>query len=426
MKRLYSLKQNQYIRSLATLSIGTIISQVIVIGISPIITRIYHPNDMGAFTIILSIISMFVPILNLRYEMLIVSAKDDREANKVAITSMLVGIFMTIIILFGLIVISTYSKTSFKGIGMLVYTVIPVLLIQNFINVFNNYNNRNKQYKLLSSISVVRSVSQVFFQVLFGVFRIGTLGLILSQIISLLFGFKRQMKLTPSFKNMLKDFKKSDLIQTLKKYKQQPFFSAPAIFINALSYSLITLLINHLYDLTEVGYYSLSFRILGLPMSLISTNVAQIFFSHASEEKRLSGNFSTTFKKTSMLLTVVSVPIFLILMLTSEGVFELVFGEGWGRAGLFVALLSPMYAVKFIASSLSLSVIVAGKQKKEFFLQILFLMHTIISYLFVKYMNLEIEFFLGVISFLYSLTYIYWFFLMQKLSKESNMKGDEK
>lgn len=412
--------QKGYLKNLVTLTTGTLIAQVIAIMLSPIITRIYSPEDMGVYTIVLTVISIFVPIINLRYEMLIVSANDEDEAGKIAIASIIIGVLITIIILLGIVILNLCNFSSFRGVGLLIYLSVPILFIQVFINVFNNFNNRLKQYKLLASVSIIRSITQVTLQILLGLFKLGALGLLFSQFISLLTGLGKQKKGTPGFTMLFQNVKKKEIIKTLRKYKNQPLFSAPAVFINALSYSLITLMISGLFDLKEVGYYSLSFRILGLPISLISANVAQVFFSHASEEKRSNGDFRSTFNKTALLLTIISIPVFSFLMIFSEKIFGIVFGQEWSRAGFFVTILSPMFAIKFISSSLSLSVIVAKKQKRELLLQLIFLLQTIISYLVVEIYNLNIEWFLGLVSLLYTVTYLYWLLIMWKFSRDKN------
>lgn len=408
---------NKYIKSLATLSFGTLVAQFIVILASPVVTRVYSAEELGAYTIILTIVSMCAPILNARYDVIIVSANSDDEAKEIAATSIIVGLLMTVIIGLGLMFFAMFSSGQFNAMGLLVYIAVPILFIQVFINVFNNYNNRLGHYKVLASVSVVRSISQVAMQITLGFFRTGTLGLLLSQLTSLLFGFRRQLKHTPGLFFIFKNITKDRIMHTLKKYKKQPFYSAPAVFMNSLSYSLITLLISDLYDLNEVGYYSISFRILGLPISLISANVAQIYFAQASEEKRNTGNFYNTFKKTTFLLLCLSIPIFILLMLFSERAFEVIFGSGWSRAGIFVVILSPMFATRFISSSLSLSVIIGNKQKIELLLQIFFLLETFSAYFFALHLGLKIEYFLGIISFLFTITYIVWFFNMLKISK---------
>ena len=51
------------------------IAQVILIITTPIITRLYSPTEFGEFTIFSNIAMILIPIINARYDLLIVNTK---------------------------------------------------------------------------------------------------------------------------------------------------------------------------------------------------------------------------------------------------------------------------------------------------------------------------------------------------------------
>ena len=59
----------KFVINVVTLMTGTIISQAIMLGVSPILTRIYSPTEFGLFAIYMSIVSLFSVIATGRYEM---------------------------------------------------------------------------------------------------------------------------------------------------------------------------------------------------------------------------------------------------------------------------------------------------------------------------------------------------------------------
>lgn len=59
----------------------------------------------------------------------------------------------------------------------------------------------------------------------------------------------------------------------------------PAHFLNSASYSMLNFYITELFGLGILGYYSITYRILGIPLTLVSLNVSKVFFQRASEEK---------------------------------------------------------------------------------------------------------------------------------------------
>ena len=68
---------NKYLKSLAVLFSGSLIAQGITILFAPVMTRVFSAENLGIYTYLLSIATMFMPIINLRYDMSIVSVKED-------------------------------------------------------------------------------------------------------------------------------------------------------------------------------------------------------------------------------------------------------------------------------------------------------------------------------------------------------------
>ncbi|CAH0309294.1 hypothetical protein SRABI80_04490 [Peribacillus frigoritolerans] len=425
MQSLRLLLENKYIKNIIALSSGTLIAQLIVISITPIITRIYSPEQLGAYYVVLSIVTMFSAVVNGRYDMSIVTAENDKEAESVAVASLIFGFISTIVIGIGLFLFIQVNNTVFKGVENLVYMSLPILFINGITNVLTSYNNRYRHYKIMASVTVLRSTIKALGQVSLGVLKLGSVGLLLSQLLSSLIGVRKQATYVPKIFDIFRRIKIMDIYNTFKKYRKQPLLSAPAFLMNSLSFSLMTLFINGLYSIEEAGYYSLSYSMLVLPITLISMNVGRVYFSQASEAWRLEGNFKRLYKKTAVGLLMLSIPIFMLLMIFAEKLFEFVFGTGWDRAGLFVAILSPMFAIRLVASCLTLSFVVANKQKIELALQAIFLVETIIIYYLVKIMNLSIEQFLLIYSGVFLITYSIWIIVMLQISKGKNISKEK-
>ena len=75
--------KSEFSKNVVTLMTGTTIAQAIPIAISPILTRIYSPEDFGMFALYFSILALVGVIATARYEIAIVLPKDDEEAIKI-------------------------------------------------------------------------------------------------------------------------------------------------------------------------------------------------------------------------------------------------------------------------------------------------------------------------------------------------------
>lgn len=419
------VKNNTFLKNIVTLSLGTIFAQLILFFTSPIITRIYTAEQFGAYTLVVTLVSMFTPVVNAKYDMGIVVADDDKEASALTVGSL--GIQLSVIALVGtgLAVVLAMGVTSFSAIGLWCFMALPLLWFNGIINILSSYNNRHKQFKIIASVTFMRSLIQAAGQIIFGMLKMGMAGLLLAQLLSTLMGIARQAKY--AFAN-IKDFLKvtrSDVISALKKYKNQALFSTPASLINAFSYSVLNIFIGNLYGLAEVGYYYISYRLLGMPIQLISMNVAKVYLSRATEERKRTGKFVHAFRKTLILLTTASIPMFFLVAVLSPKVIGVLFGPGWEKAGYYISLLTPMFASKFIVTSLTVSFVVAGKQKYDIFLQIGFFIESVAAYILALSFDWSITTFLLTISILYSVNYLAVLYLVYKSSKHSNPEAAE-
>ncbi|WP_310441139.1 hypothetical protein [Sulfurimonas sp.] len=73
--------RSEFSRNVLTLMTGTTIAQAIPIAISPILTRIYTPEDFLVFALYMAIASILSVIATGRYEMAIMLPKYDKNGN---------------------------------------------------------------------------------------------------------------------------------------------------------------------------------------------------------------------------------------------------------------------------------------------------------------------------------------------------------
>ena len=397
---------NTYVKNVITLSFGTLIAQAAMIAVAPVLTRIYTPGQLGTYTLVMTIASIAGPLVNGRYDVSVVSASCEREANAAIKASIIVCFFTTIFSVLIMMCLLMFTPSVLAGIGRRIYFVIPLLILFGFSNTITSYNNRHKDYKLIASVSAIKSLMLASGQAILGILKTGIDGLLISQVVSMFFSLGYQFKKAAINIKTILSVRRHEVKAALKKFRNQPLYSTPALLLYSLSYSIIPFLIGGLYSLEEVGYYSITFSTLGVPIQLFSLNVSKVFFRKANEEKQECGTFYNTFKRTLFLLLVVSIPLFTFFMLFATGIFRFVFGPAWARAGLFVEILSPMYAFRFISASLSLGLIIGNRQKIELLIHGAFFIQAILTLFLAKNLNYSIEQFLTVISVLFTISYL--------------------
>lgn len=398
--------KSHFFASISLLALGSILAQIVCFFLLPLITRIYSPEEFAIFTYILSVAAIFMGIINCRYDLIIVKVRTDKEVFSLIKGALIIGILGSFFIslIGGFFFLKKNGFQWYHSFYLLLF-----LLSYAIINVLSAYNNRLQEYKILSSVNVIRPVSQNVGALLLGFLHLGANGLLLSYIIGQLLGISKQNQSLKGKWNVIWKMPNAIVCSNLKEHKSQLYFSTPAQLVNSLSYSSLAIIIEALFGLSVLGFYSLSVRLLGLPLSVISGNVSKVFYERAAREYEVDGSYQKTLKKTLVFLLLLAIPMVLSMMTFIPSFCGYFLGETWKTAGDYMFVLAPMFGIRFIVSALSPALIIVNRQKKEFYLQMIFVLFVILSFLLNQVFGGDINCFLTLISFFFSGAYILYF-----------------
>jgi len=193
--------KSEFSRNVLTLMTGTTIAQAIPIAISPILTRIYTPEDFGVFALFIAITAILGTVANARYELAIMLPKKDEDAINIFALGFIITCMITFASLILVIVFNEYF-TNFLGneaIRIWLYFVPIALFFTGMFNILNYFNNRRKNYKDLRNAIIFKSIILVITQLSIGFIKQGAMGLISGEILS------RMASNSKLLKNIVKD-----------------------------------------------------------------------------------------------------------------------------------------------------------------------------------------------------------------------------
>lgn len=413
------LPRGGFARNVVTLMTGTTIAQGITIVISPILTRIYSPEDFGAFAIYISLISVISVIATGRYELAIMLPEKDEEAVNILALSVMISFIVGIL---SLVLIFIFKQKilcllNSASIGNWLYAIPLTVFLMGVANAFNYWFNRKKKYQIMAKRRITQSLGTISINLIFGLLGLGIGGLIIGNIVGLLLiVILLSFFILKDDRQCIKLIKKPLIKKQAAKYIDFPRKSTWGSLLNILSGQVPIILMNNYFSTTIVGWYSLTIRVLNSPMNLIGKAVSQVFYERATKAD-LQGNLSTLVNQTSKYLFIlILIPMF-ILFLFGENIFSLVFGREWEEAGYIAQIFVPFYLVRFIFSSQSTIMMIKRRLDVEIKFNLIFLLSQITSlfigfYIFKKYL-LSFIF----MSFTGFLIYLYLVFWTKKVSK---------
>ncbi|MEM4522378.1 MAG: oligosaccharide flippase family protein, partial [Nitrososphaeria archaeon] len=285
--------------SVFTLSGGVFISQIIPILVSPILTRLYTPEDFGVFAIFVSITTILGVIVNGRYELAIMLPEKDEDS--VNVLALAIGIACIISVLF-LMFLIIFKKPFLKALkaenlGFWIHFAPLTIFFMGVFNALNCVNNRFKLYKDIAIANIYKALYNSVAKVVLGILKIGAPGLIVGQIISQV-AANSKLFLNIKKTGLLNQISIQKIKYLAKEYINFPTFSVAAAMINALAYQLTNILMGTFFGQSTLGQYFLSQTLLGLPLMYIGSAVSQVFYQHAASELKSNSTIKITFKST--------------------------------------------------------------------------------------------------------------------------------
>lgn len=411
------MRLNKFIGDSFLMILSSGIAQVILIITTPIITRLYSPTEFGEFTIFSNIAMILIPIINARYDLLIVNTKNDRSANILSQISFLISLLI-LLILIPIFAISAWLYPNF--ILDFIFIIIMLFLV-SLTNIFTNYLNKERKYKVLSLINVFRAGSMALLQIIFGLLALGSLGLIIGFSLSYIAGITLGYKTFKKHFNIVRD--KEETKALFLENKNQLVYSTPSILLNSLSFSVVVFFIGILYTNTEVGIYGMAIRVLGIPVTIISLGLSKIFMQQANDYYIEHGSFRNLLLKFSSILVIVSIILYMPLYLFSEELVNILLGHSWVDAITVIKIVIPLFVIRLIVSTVSLSVIVLQKQQLELTLQALFLIGTTVTFVISKMLNLTFLNFVSINTVVLIVSYMIFFIALYYFAKNKQFKN---
>lgn len=415
------LFKGEFNRNVLTLLTGTTIAQAIPIAISPILTRLYSPEDFGVLALFVAITAILASIANGRYELAIVLPKTDKEALSIMVLSLVISTMLSVLLLISIFVFYNpiVSLVNNEELAKWLYFIPIVVFLSGLYNSLNYYNTRKKAYANIAKTSVTRSVGLSVVQITLGLLKKGAGGLIAGQIVSQALANGRLVTTVVKDKAELQSVNKTSVLNAAKRYNNFPKFSMPAVLMNTLANNILNFFLPIMFSVATLGQYALVNRVLGAPSSIIGSSFGQVYFQQANRERSATGQAIKTFKSTLKKLIIVAVLPFTILFLFGEEIIVFIFGSEWIIAGQLISILAPYFLVRFISSPLSTTTSVFEKNQYALAIQMTYLILIVVVCLISITIKLSLSLFLSVYSVIFSVFYIILIMIFYKISKNN-------
>ena len=338
-------------QSIGLITLSLLVGAIMTFIALPVLTRLYSVADFGAYGIALAIVSVLSTVANLRLDQALLVA-DEQDKKSLIFEG---AVFSTVIAVMSGLVISWILNVEMAcavATGVLANTLIQ--------SVYNYQFAAHKEY-FCAGLNIFRSAIVVAVQLSLPLFiqislvNSYNVSSILMIVAMLLYILKYQLYQVSW--------------QAFKNYQDFIYANTPHALLNGFSHNLPYYVVSHFVGVHAMGFYAIVERTLRVPINLISQTLRQFFI-----RKFKSTDSNKNALKASVLLSLVSLPLFAVFFILPESVYLWIFGSEWVGISTYFQILALGYWAVFCNPPSSAYLIAKRHSQVLFKLQIVELM----------------------------------------------------
>ncbi len=358
--------------------------------ISPILTRLYSPQEFGVFAFYLALVSVLSVLATGRYELAIMVPRKERGAAAITAialcASIIVGaILFLVVVVFGREIATLFNMS--EHYQLFYWVPLSVVLMAGY-QALNYWCNRHSYYRTMATARMSQSVSMSASQVGAGYAGVGVVGLVGGAIAGHFSAFFFLLvRVLKSDRQAFRRLNLSILRAMARRYVDFPKYLIAAHSLNMASFQAPIIALGSMFGSSVSGFFMLTQRVIGAPMSIVASAIGDVFRQEASRAYLESGQCKDVYKKTFLRLLCIAVLAFPVFFIIAPDMFALVFGEKWRVSGEYARILTPMFFLQFVTSPLSSMYMLAQKQRLDLFWQFFLFLLIVFSFAFAYFLD---------------------------------------
>jgi len=360
---------NPFVRNVAVMFSGNGLALVIPFIIAPLISRIFTPEDFGAFELFARTMGLIAIVGSLRFEFAILLPKDRVEV--LALVKLCLRILVIVTLVSSVLILPFRSQigvflNSSELPDLLWLLPFGVFSLGAF-NIMNQYLIKSQSFKEAAVEKVVSASSNNLSKFLLGLLTPNSSSLVIGQIIGSVLPLFVVLRLQAIRKMLGEVFRTPISTKALfKRYRDFPLINTFHAFFHEGQHTVLLLLISVYYGEFALGLFGFAFRYLRVPLVVFGTSIGQVLNEKWSRDLNENHSIRSSVVKIVLFLAGTGLIPFAILFFFGEPIFTFVFGADWTQAGVYAEILAPWLFINFMASPIS-SIPILVQRQRDFF-----------------------------------------------------------
>jgi O-antigen/teichoic acid export membrane protein len=346
---------------------ANVLAQSISVLCAPLLARLYSPHDFGVLGAFNAVVMMGLPLVSLRYELAIPQARSDRAAFATLCVCGLSIVLTSALSCLGISLLLAHHQGAWLDSLRAVAYFIPLATCASALyDVLAMEAGRRGALGTLARSKLSQAGLGVAVQVILGVLKQGTLGLMLGFLVNQAAGITRLCLQLVVHHPAAGRIGLRELKASAHEHRNYALYTSWSSALEIAGRWAVQFAITVLWDPRVGGFIFLADRVIGRPLTMLSTSLLPVFISdfgravHSAPE-RLAPIFFATLRRQALL----SLAWTLGVVVLAPFVFGPLFGPSWQGSVAYVQIMSLAIAPTTTLSPVGYTLQLLGRQRME-------------------------------------------------------------
>jgi O-antigen/teichoic acid export membrane protein len=286
------LARRPFLKDVSIMLTGSAGGQAISLLLSPLLTRLYSPQEFGILSVYSAVIAILTVVASLRYELALPLVRDDEDAvNLMAVCLLALGATTAAVGLMSFLAPDSWvahiwpipldpaDSVIYRSLLVIGYTCLGGYFIALYVA------TRVNAYRAIARTRLAQGVVGPTSQIGLALLGAGAPGLLVGSILGQSAGtFGLFGTVMGGRTDLLRAITWSRMKAQAARFRQFPLVGSWAALIDAIGSSqLLYLLITTTYSARIAGFIFLAERVVSRPLSIIGTSILQVFVGEAGK-----------------------------------------------------------------------------------------------------------------------------------------------
>lgn len=349
-----------FVRHVMQLGLANVGAQALSLLIVPILTRLYSPEDFGAFAIYLAILNTLVPIASLRLQATLALPELPEDSRRLLHISLIVlGMNVALTALLAGIVIGEGCLPDewLTDQRRFLLFLLPInLAALGLVQIYSAWTMLHHRASATALARVTESVVDRSTSCLCAFSAaIHPLGLIAGRLAG---SGAAAYSLWRSSRVHVTNIRDSwpavgSLLPLAIRYRHFALVSSAATLCDSAARQAPALLLAFIFSPAVAGYYALAFQVVNVPLLIAGDALSSTYFQRAARLRATPEQLTYSTVKLFRSMLSLIIPVTLGLSFLGSTIFDRIFGNGWTPAGEYAQVLAAGFLFMFLHRPIS-------------------------------------------------------------------------